>query len=152
MKERKITVKKGSVVEKVTVSEEVYRAYMQPWWREKQVQKRKRDKEEQLEKQIEVAYEEYAEYETRNGIHMEGMSKSVEELVEENSMLELLEESFSILLEEENHLIRALFMEGLSEREYAGQSGIPRKTISYRKNKILKKLRNWFSEKGYEKR
>jgi len=50
----------------------------------------------------------------------------------------------SLLCQRERELIGALFFshggKGMSDREYEKQSGIPRKTIAYRKAKILAKL------------
>lgn len=51
-----------------------------------------------------------------------------------------LHQSLSSLETEERALIEALFFEGLTERAYSEQSGIPQKTVNDRKNRILKKL------------
>lgn len=51
-----------------------------------------------------------------------------------------LHQSLSSLETEERAIIEALFFEGLTERAYSEQSGIPQKTVNDRKNKILKKL------------
>lgn len=55
----------------------------------------------------------------------------------------LIEEIFlavSKLTEKEKWLIKELFFYGKSERKVSAETSIPRKTISYRKNKILNKL------------
>ena len=51
-----------------------------------------------------------------------------------------LHQSLSSLAAEECALIEAMFFEGLTERAYSEQSGIPQKTVNDRKNRILKKL------------
>ena len=51
-----------------------------------------------------------------------------------------LHQSLSSLAAEERALIEALFFEGLTERAYSEQSGIPQKTVNDRKNRILKKI------------
>ena len=52
-------------------------------------------------------------------------------------------EAMSSLSEEENWLIQELFFYGQNERELSRQTGIPRKTISYRKEKALIKIRKF---------
>lgn len=59
----------------------------------------------------------------------------------EDLLLKLNEEILSFSPDEFD-LYHHLFILNLSEREYARISGIPRKTISYRKQKLLLKLRN----------
>ena len=51
-----------------------------------------------------------------------------------------LHQCLSSLDTDERALIEALFFEGLTERAYSEQSGIPQKTVNDRKNRILKKL------------
>lgn len=47
----------------------------------------------------------------------------------------------SELNENEKELIRALFFEGVSVREYARQLGVCHRTVIYRRDKLLEKLR-----------
>ena len=60
-------------------------------------------------------------------------------------MADKLHEVLRLLNEDEQALINALFFsnsgDGMSEREYAQTSGIPRKTIAYRREQILNKLK-----------
>ena len=57
----------------------------------------------------------------------------VEEVVLLNIEIERLHESLSLLTVEESQLIKALFFDGLSEREYSAICGIAQTTISSRK-------------------
>jgi DNA-directed RNA polymerase specialized sigma subunit len=60
-------------------------------------------------------------------------------------MIEKLHVALDELAADERELIDALFFsnngDGMTEREYAAISGIPRKTIAYRREKILGKLK-----------
>ena len=55
---------------------------------------------------------------------------------------EELYSSLDQLAPDERALIDALFFDGLTEREYASQSGISQKTVNNRKHRILGKLKN----------
>lgn len=66
---------------------------------------------------------------------------SVEELVEQKMLIESLRTCLAALAEEEQDLIRALFYEGLTERELSLRTGVHNMTIHNRKVRILKKLR-----------
>lgn len=60
----------------------------------------------------------------------------------ERVMLETLRKALAQLSAEERQLVRAVFFEGMTEREYAVKSGIPQKTINDRKRRILAKIKN----------
>ena len=60
---------------------------------------------------------------------------------EKNILLDKLKKALCELPDNERQLINALFTQGLSEREWAAQTGIPQKTINDRKNRLLTKLR-----------
>lgn len=60
---------------------------------------------------------------------------------EKNILLDKLKKALCELPDNERQLIDALFTQGLSEREWSAQSGIPQKTINDRKNRLLTKLR-----------
>lgn len=65
---------------------------------------------------------------------------SPESVVLDRLEIAALHQSLSSLAAEERALIEAMFFEGLTERAYSEQSGIPQKTVNDRKNRILKKL------------
>ena len=68
-------------------------------------------------------------------------SENVEEIAIKNIMLDKLKESLKSLSKEELFLIENLIYLEKSERELSRLTGIPRKTIGYKKNKVLDKLR-----------
>jgi RNA polymerase sigma factor (sigma-70 family) len=66
---------------------------------------------------------------------------SIEEIIEHKILLEQISFCLECLNQEEKELIDLLFFSGVSERKLSELTGVPRKTISYRKEKILEKLR-----------
>jgi len=72
-------------------------------------------------------------------------TSSPEEEVISKMEIEELYRCLDQLSSSEKELIDALFFsndgKGMSEREYSRRTGIPRKTIAYRKSKILEKLK-----------
>ncbi len=70
--------------------------------------------------------------------------EGVEDVAGKNIMLEKLRQLLCQLAPDERVLIDALFFsnggDGMTEREYAKLSGIPRKTIAYQRDKILLRL------------
>ena len=115
----------------VPVSEEVYRAYMRPKWRE--------TKQRAVQKEKEFSFE----YMEENGMeHMCNQEKKlVEQIVEDKLLLEMLLDALETLTVDERLLIDELFFNGKSERKISSETNIPRKTIAYRKNIILNKLK-----------
>lgn len=71
---------------------------------------------------------------------------NVEETVVRRMMLDKLRSALSLLSEDEQSLINAIFFRGLSEREWSKKSGIPQKTINDRKRKILSKLKKFLEK------
>ena len=60
---------------------------------------------------------------------------------ERTSQKTRLANALSELDEDEKSLIQALFFDGVSVREYARQLGVYHRTIIYRRDKLLEKLR-----------
>ena len=67
----------------------------------------------------------------------------IEEEVINSILIKTVLEAMSLLSEEEKWLIQELFFYGKSERELTRNTGIPRKTINYRKEKALSKIRKF---------
>jgi len=65
----------------------------------------------------------------------------IEEQVAYKLLLDKLHSCLSLLTEEEQELIYALFFGEKTEREWSAETGIPQKTINNRKRKILLKLK-----------
>lgn len=61
--------------------------------------------------------------------------------VEKKIMMDKLKESIRMLSENEQELLDALYFNELSERDWSKISGIPQKTVNYRKRRILAKLK-----------
>lgn len=57
------------------------------------------------------------------------------------SMVEKVPSLISTLSKDEQILIRAIFYDGISEREYSKLTGIPRATLQYRQKRIFKTLK-----------
>ena len=65
----------------------------------------------------------------------------IEEQVAYKLLMDKLHNCLSLLTEEEQELIYALFFGEKTEREWSAETGIPQKTINNRKRKILLKLK-----------
>ena len=68
-------------------------------------------------------------------------AESVEDTAVGNILLQELHRCLAQLPLEEQNLIRALYFEELTEREYAKQINISQKAVNKRRHKILSKLR-----------
>jgi len=115
--------------EKIPVSEEIYRAFKRPLWAE-----RKR-------RQVRAEHERSLDMFMDEGLDIPSEDALVDEIVEDKLMLDMLFAALAELTDDERGLIDALFFEEKSEREVAKETGVPRKTLAYRKNKVLEKLR-----------
>ena len=93
--------------EKVSVREEVYRAFKRPLWRE--------IKRRQVRDDHELSLEVYMEY----GWDIPSDQPSVDEIVENKILLEMLHAAIAELTSEERGLINALFFDGKTECEVA---------------------------------
>lgn len=115
----------------VPVNEEVYRTYKRAEWRE--------DKQSEAHAQRESSYEFMSEH----GFDGQAVADQelVDEIVADKLLLDELYTALSELTDNERNLIDKFFYQEKSEREIAEETGIPRNTLVYRKNKILKKLK-----------
>ena len=118
---------------KIPVSEEIYKAYKRPVWRE--------------EKNKEVRAEREVSYDLMTEIGREPEDKSqerIDKIVVEKLFLEkylkLLHKVLDELDDDEKLLIDEIFFKDKSERTIEAETGVAQTTINYRKNKILKKL------------
>lgn len=116
----------------VSVSEEVYVAYMRSVWNE--------DKRRRYRVTVEVSID---------GIHDGGYefpseNPHVEDIVEQKLMLSLLSEALHHLADNERALINALYFSNKTEKDFAEETGVSQQAVSARKNRLLKKLRKIF--------
>ncbi len=65
----------------------------------------------------------------------------IQEQVESDIMADKLHRCLSLLEQDEQTLIEALYFQGFSEHEWSRKTGIPQKTINDRKRRILGKLK-----------
>jgi RNA polymerase sigma factor (sigma-70 family) len=119
MKEYYIRLIKSNI--EVKVSEEIYRAYKRPQWREAKITKSE-------QKRI-VSLNDFIE---------EPNQKSIEDIIIDKI---LFEKAFENLTDEEKTLINQIYFQEKSEREIAKEQGLSNKTINKRHHKILEKMR-----------
>jgi len=129
----------------VEVTDEVFAAYSQ-------MDRQERYQEELLQDNPYVSLEKLAdacvpieEYMLEQAPSPEDICISMEDAAEQAALLRLLPEALEQLTESERELIRALFFEGISLREYCRINGIPTMTQHYRLQQVLKKLKNILS-------
>ncbi len=75
-------------------------------------------------------------------------AESIEDIVCLRVMIEKLNVCLGLLAKSERELICALYFAGKTERQYAAETGIPRKTINNRRRAILKKIKNMLKQKN----
>ncbi len=142
---RKITVKSGNEESTLEVTEEEYRNYFRPWWQQKKHEQRNREAME-ANGYTEESYEEWKE----NDMRTELFAESMEELAEKRMLLDVLRDAMDSLMPEERELAMKVFGEEMSICEYAKAKGENRRTLAFRKDKVLEKLRHFFREHGFE--
>lgn len=118
---------------RITVTEEVYRAYYQLREREAYLDK--------LSKQNNLSIEECEEKGIQVDYLLSYTQESVEEKLIKAEMLEKLTLCLDALSEQERLLIYLLFFKGKSERTLCAMLGMAKTTLHDRKQKILNKLK-----------
>lgn len=119
----------------VEVSADIYFAYYQE-------KRRGRTLEEKDERNGVESYDELDTPElTGQEMIPDRSATSVEDTAIANILHDRLHSCLALLDEPDQHLVQALYFEGLSERKYAKRVGIPQQTISDRKLKILARLK-----------
>lgn len=117
----------------IAVTEEVYRAYMQPKWREA----KRADVCSENEYSLDAMYED-------SRFELPDTGASLDELTANKLMLDELYAALDELSDDERLLINELFFNEKTERELSKELYIPQKTINNRKSAILKKLKIFF--------
>lgn len=129
----KYIIKIGDVL--VEVTREIYDAYYS-------VERHMRTLDEKDKRNGTVPY---SNLDTKETLGVEMLRDLTAEPVEDEALLRILSEQLhqclSHLPVSDQELIRAIYFEDLSEREYARQVGLSQKGVNKRKHKILKKLR-----------
>jgi len=116
--------------ELIPVTEEVYRAYQQPKWREKKQAEVRAQNEVSLDAMLETGY---------SG-HLDSRQALVDEIVADKLLLDELLKALAELNEDERFLIDELFYKEKTEREIADSSNISHQAVHKKKNRILAKL------------
>ena len=131
---RKICTLMTSTGTKIQVNQDLYSEYMRPIWRERKRKSVRKKHECSLESNI-FFLEKLATEE-----------KSLEDLVIEKLMHEKLRFVIKQLSHDEQVLITEIYFYEISERALSQKYSIARKTISYRKKKILSKIKRLLNE------
>ncbi len=145
MSEKIIRIKSGNEEFTMSVTEEEYLKYYRPWWQMKKKEQRNREAMER-NGYTEESYEEWKE----NDMRTELFAESMEELAEKRMLLDVLRDAMDSLLPEERELAMRVFGEEMSVYEYARVTGGNRRTLDFRKNKVMEKLRHFFREHGFD--
>lgn len=105
---------------------------------------RQKDRDEYLTwrtKNKDVSYNDYDTEECSGEEILVDPDEDVATQVTDKLMAEHLRYILSLLPSDERELIEAIYFKGYSERQWSKISGIPQRTICYRKNVILQKLK-----------
>ena len=149
MSDRKITIKSGNEEFTMNVTEEEYRNYFRPWWGQRKREQRNREAMEQngyTEESYEAWRDNASEEVGIPDMELPGM----DELVEKKLLLGVLADAMDSLLPEERELAMKVFGEQVPVTELSQQMGGNRRTLAFRKDKVLEKLRHFFREHGFD--
>ena len=131
MEGKEFYLRVGNIV--FAVSEPDYRNYYREMERWKYIKRMERGKK--------LSYEQAMEDEIPLELMSGDENPSVEAEVEQRILIERMLQAIGLLEEDEQRLIRQLFFDGLTVREIARREGVFHRTIVYRKDKVLNKLR-----------
>ena len=149
MSEKIIRIKSGNEEFTMNVTEEEYRNYYRPWWQMKKKEQRNREAMEQ-NGYTEESYEAWRDNASEGAGIPDMELPGVDELVEKKLLLGVLADAMDSLLPEERELAMKVFGEEMSICEYAKTKGENRRTLAFRKDKVLEKLRYFFREHGID--
>lgn len=149
MSKRTITIKSGQEEIQMGVTEEEYQKYYRPWWQQKKREQRNRDAKEERG-YSEESYEMWKDGFSENMGIPDQSQTDMDEIIEKKILLDVLEEAMEALLPDEREIAAKVFGHGMSVCEVARQSGENRRTLAYRKDKVLEKLRVFFKDRGFD--
>lgn len=92
-------------------------------------------------------YENFDEFKRKSVNPLEAIDEAISE-AEKEERIARLPEAIESLKPEHRDVIEALFFKGMTQQEYAKESGIPQKTVSNRKIAALKILKKFFEKHG----
>ena len=126
----------------INVTEDVYDAYFR-------MERQERWQEEKKQEHEVVSYDAMDTEETVGAEAIQDMSSpSMEELAIAKELNERLHHAVAALPKAERDLIRAIYFEGLTEEDYGKKTGLSQTGISYRRRKILSKLKMFLDFMG----
>ena len=146
---RRIKDKNGKVIknvifidgEQIEVNDEVYQVYSQ-------MHRREMYQEQQIEEFHPISLDYLMDCNVPIDLYIAEHSASAEDIIvqieNENKQDELIQKMMTAiekLTADEKVLIKALYYEGVSTRAYAKMCGVYQRAIIYRRDKILKKLK-----------
>lgn len=138
-KEKYIIKVEGKLVE---VTPDVYYAYFR-------MERQERGQEEKKQRNDVVSYDALDTAETVGEEVMQDLiSPSMEEVAMTNEIYDRLHHAIDNLPRAERELIRAIYFDGMTTRDYAKVSGLSQTGVSYRLRKILSKLKSFMSFMG----
>lgn len=149
MSKRIITFRSGNEEISLEVTEEEYLKFYRPWWQQKK--REQRNREAMAENgYTEESYEAWRD-KAAEKIGIPDMElPDMDELLEKKMLLGILEEAMDSLVSEERELALKVFGEQMPVTEFARQKGGSRRTLAFRKERVLEKLRRFFSERGID--
>nr|WP_308626607.1 sigma-70 family RNA polymerase sigma factor [uncultured Eisenbergiella sp.] len=149
MSERKIKIQSGKKAVWMDITEEEHQRYYRPWWQQKKREQRNR---EAMEKNgyTEESYEGWRDSLSENMGVPDFKAADMDELLEKKMLLGVLEEALDSLVLEERELAVMVFGEEMSVCEFARMKGENRRTLAFRKNKVLEKLQKFFKNRGFD--
>lgn len=149
MSKRIITFRSGNEEISLEVTEEEYLKFYRPWWQQKK--REQRNREAMAENgYTEESYEAWRD-KAAEEIGIPDMElPDMDELLEKKMLLGILEEAMDSLVSEERELALKVFGEQMPVTEFARQKGGSRRTLAFRKERVLEKLRRFFSDRGID--
>ena len=131
-KEKYLIKIQGKLIE---VSEDVYYAYFR-------MERQERWQEEKKQEHEVLSYDALDNGETTGAEAIQDMATpSMEELAIAKELNDRLHHAVAALPKAERELIRAIYFEGQTEEDYGKRTGMSQTGISYRRRKILSKLK-----------
>lgn len=120
----------------VEIDEEVYKAFVRSYW--------KADKDEERNRIKELSFDrKYNENST--GYNFIAFAVDTpEQMLLDAEEYQYMRLTFKQLSDNERQMLTDIVIKGMSIREYAEKTGIPRSTIEYRKKKAIEKLKKTF--------
>ena len=130
--------------EQIWVTEEVYRAYKRPNWTEHKRKERQRKRAQENANALD-ATPLSTDRMLEDGLDIADPGDSLEDVVMLGIAIEELRKALSQHASDDRAIME-LLGDGLSDRMISAKIGMPQTTVSYRRKKLFKKLREQLKE------